>query len=172
MNTAFGAALQATVKDGGNNLVSGVTVTFTAPGTGASATFSGSARRRRVTNASGIATAPALTANGQAGSYTVTASVAGVATAASFGLTNTAATTGGGALSGSGNSATTTENLTAEGTADWVHWGDPALNRESGVTRSDRALTRSMGSGQVQAYTNDPRAAELDGWHADGQQLE
>ncbi len=41
-----------------------------------------------ITNASGIATAPALTANGQAGSYTVTASVAGVAAAASFSLTN------------------------------------------------------------------------------------
>ena len=45
-----------------------------------------------MTDESGIATAPALTANGVAGSYTVTAAVAGVATPASFSLSNTAAT--------------------------------------------------------------------------------
>src|SRR5581483_6231866 len=77
VNTAFATALQATVKDASNNPVSGVTVTFTAPTTGASAAFSGSASATAVTNASGIATAPALTANAQTGSYTVTVSAAG-----------------------------------------------------------------------------------------------
>ena len=42
VNTVFGTALQATVRDAGNNPVSGVTVTFTAPGSGASASFGGS----------------------------------------------------------------------------------------------------------------------------------
>ena len=41
VNTAFGTALQATVRDAGNNPVSGVTVTFTAPASGASARFGG-----------------------------------------------------------------------------------------------------------------------------------
>ena len=41
-----------------------------------------------MTNTNGAATAPTLTANGTAGSYTVTASVAGVAAVASFSLTN------------------------------------------------------------------------------------
>src|SRR5438132_11149728 len=77
VSTAFATALQATVKDAGGNPVSGVTVTFTAPSSGASATFGGPATV--VTNASGQATAPALTANGTGGSYTVTASVAGLA---------------------------------------------------------------------------------------------
>jgi Domain of unknown function (DUF4082)/Glycosyl hydrolases family 16 len=86
MNTAFATALQATVKDAGNNPVSGVTVTFAAPGSGASGTFGGSASV--TTNSSGVATAPAFTANITAGSYTVTASVSGVATSASFSLTN------------------------------------------------------------------------------------
>jgi hypothetical protein len=44
-----------------------------------------------VTNSNGIASAPALTANSQAGSYTVTATVTGVSTPANFALTNTAA---------------------------------------------------------------------------------
>ncbi|HJT87992.1 MAG TPA: Ig-like domain-containing protein, partial [Bryobacteraceae bacterium] len=91
VNTAFSAALQATVKDGSNNPVSGVTVTFTAPGSGASATFNGSATVSVVTNSSGVAAAPVPVANTLAGSYTVTATVAGVPTAASFNLTNLAA---------------------------------------------------------------------------------
>jgi hypothetical protein len=67
-----------------------VTVTFTAPSTGAGAAFSGSPSATAVTNSNGIAIAPALTANSQAGSYTVTAAVAGVGTPASFSLTNLA----------------------------------------------------------------------------------
>ena len=94
-NTAFGAPLVATVKDGGGNPVSGVLVTFTAPATGASATFAGGANTA-MTNASGVATSVTLTANGTAGGpYTVAATVAGVATAANFSLTNTAATVSG-----------------------------------------------------------------------------
>src|SRR6202030_3698018 len=56
ISTAFTTALQATVKDSGNNPVSGVTVTFTAPAqTGASGTFAGGANTA-TTNASGVAT--------------------------------------------------------------------------------------------------------------------
>ncbi|MBV9768587.1 MAG: hypothetical protein JOZ32_03360, partial [Bryobacterales bacterium] len=159
VNTVFGTPVQAVVKDANNNALSGVTVTFTAPATGASAAFSGSATTTAVTNASGIATAPTLTANGQAGSYTVTASVSGVTTPASFSLTNTAATTGGsgtGSLTGAGNSATSAFNLTTEGTTDWIHWGDPALNRKSGVTAQISNYT-IVGSGQPISYTNDLR---------------
>ncbi len=78
------------MKDSSNNPLSGVTVTFTAPGSGAGAAFSGSATATATTNSSGVATAPALMANGQAGSYTVTASVPGVTTPAAFNLTNNA----------------------------------------------------------------------------------
>ena len=90
VNTAFAAALQATVKDDAGNPVSGVTVTFSAPASGAGASFGGSATAAVTTNASGIATAPVLTANSQAGSYSVAASVSGVSTPASFSLTNVA----------------------------------------------------------------------------------
>jgi PKD domain len=98
INTAFAAPLVATVKDGGGNPVSGVTVTFTGPASGTSV-----ATVTAVTNASGAATA-SVTANGTAGGpYNVSATVAGVATPANYSLTNTAgspasvtATSGGG----------------------------------------------------------------------------
>src|SRR6185295_6907752 len=68
----------------------GVSVTFTAPPSGASSTFAGGLPVfTTTTNASGIATTPILTANNLAGSYSITASVAGAGNA-SFNLTNTA----------------------------------------------------------------------------------
>ena len=92
INTAFAAPLVATVKDSGGNPVAGVTVTFTAPATGASGSFAGGVNTA-TTNSSGVATSATITANATAGSYTVAASVAGVSTPASFALTNAAGTT-------------------------------------------------------------------------------
>src|SRR5216684_2907304 len=89
INTAFATQLQATVRDAGNNPVSGVVVTFTAPTSGVSGTFAGGVNTA-TSNASGVATAPVFTANSTAGGpYNVTALVTGVATPASFSLTNT-----------------------------------------------------------------------------------
>jgi hypothetical protein len=89
INTVFGNAPAVTVTDAGSNPVSGVNVTFTAPNSGASGLFSNSTVTiTMATNGSGVASAP-FTANGTAGGpYTVTASVVGVATPASFSLTN------------------------------------------------------------------------------------
>jgi hypothetical protein len=86
-NAAFTVPLQATVRDAGNNLVSGAVVTFTAPASGASGTFAGGVNTA-TTGASGTATAPVFTANGTAGAYTVTAGAAGVSAPANFLLTN------------------------------------------------------------------------------------
>jgi hypothetical protein len=89
INTTFGAALQATVRNSGNNPVTGAPVTFTAPSSGASGTFAnGSVTVTVMTNASGVATAPAFTANSTAGTYDVTATVAPLATPVHFALTN------------------------------------------------------------------------------------
>jgi len=76
------------VKDAGSNPVSGVTVIFMVPGSGASGTFAGGINTT-VTDANGVATSTTFTANGTGGSYTVTA-VAGAAGPANFNLTNTA----------------------------------------------------------------------------------
>jgi uncharacterized repeat protein (TIGR01451 family) len=87
VNTAFPIALKATVTESGNP-VSGISVTFTAPASGASGTFSSGNTATVVTGANGVATAPTFTANGTPGSYTVAATVVGIATPANFSLTN------------------------------------------------------------------------------------
>jgi uncharacterized protein (TIGR03437 family) len=104
ISTAFATVLKATVEDAGGNGVPGTTVTFAAPGSGASGTFAGSAAVQ--TDTSGVATAPVFTANGITGSYSVTASVAGVSAPASFALTNTVAgpTIAVGGIAGAGGS--------------------------------------------------------------------
>ena len=84
ISSAFGTALVALVTDAGGNPVSGVTVNFAAPGSGASAALSAASD---VTDGSGLASVTA-TANATAGGYNVTASATGLSDV-SFGLTNT-----------------------------------------------------------------------------------
>ncbi len=84
----FAVPLQVLVSDAAGNPLSGVTVSFAAPATGASATLSSATA---TTDAGGHASVSAV-ANATVGSYTVTASVTGVATPASFALTNTGGT--------------------------------------------------------------------------------
>jgi parallel beta-helix repeat protein len=85
VSTGFAHPLVAVVEDAYGNPVPGVSVAFTAPASGASATLIGSPA---TTGADGQARVTA-TAGTVAGSYTVTASVANVTTAAGFTLTNT-----------------------------------------------------------------------------------
>ncbi len=86
VNTAFAGPLVARILDPYGNAVPGVTVTFVDPAAGASATFTGGATP--TTDVAGKVSL-AVTANKTAGGYSVSASVAGVATPASFALTNT-----------------------------------------------------------------------------------
>ena len=153
VNTAFATALQATVEDSGGQPLSGITVTFAAPGSGASGTFGGSTSV--TTNANGVATAPAFTANGVAGGYTVTASVSGVATPANFSLTNTPVLAVG-SLAGSAVNSTAASNLTTEGSLDWRHWGDSSLNHKSGVPAQLSNYT-VVGTGNPASYGDDQR---------------
>ncbi len=156
VGTTFVTGLQARVTDSLGNPLSGATVTFTAPGSGASGTFSGSATATVATNASGAAAAPAFTANSQAGSYTVTATAAGVGLPAAFSLTNTPPAISG-SLSGTASTSAVTVNLTAEGTLDWMHWGDSAVNRKTGVTPQLSNYT-VVGTAPVLQYCCDPRS--------------
>jgi hypothetical protein len=92
VNTAFTTSLSALVKDAGGVVISGATVTFTAPGSGASGTFAATstATSTVTTNASGIATASTFTANATSGGpYSVSATAGSASTL--FSLTNTAA---------------------------------------------------------------------------------
>ncbi|MGB6845256.1 MAG: hypothetical protein WBE09_10190 [Candidatus Acidiferrales bacterium] len=90
VSAVFSAPLVATVLDQNGNGVSGVTVTFAAPASGASGTFAGGSDTA-VTSSAGTAMSAAFTANSTSGSYTVTASAPGVTGTASFSLTNQAA---------------------------------------------------------------------------------
>jgi hypothetical protein len=89
VNANFAAPLVATVVDGNQNPVSNALVTFEVPTTGAGGAFAGGVNTA-TTNASGVATSAAFTANGAVGTYTVTATVASGAEPANFTLTNTA----------------------------------------------------------------------------------
>ncbi len=70
VNTPYTTPLTVVVKDSSSAPVPGITVAFTAPGSGARATFAGGAATiNMVTDASGIATAPALSANATTGTF-------------------------------------------------------------------------------------------------------
>jgi hypothetical protein len=83
--TNFTRSLVAVVEDKYNNPIPNLTVTFTAPSSGASAKLTGSPA---ITGSDGQDSVTAA-ANTTAGGFTVTASVQGVTTPASFSLTNT-----------------------------------------------------------------------------------
>jgi hypothetical protein len=70
--------------------IAGVAVTFTAPAIGPSGTFAGKRTVTVRTNADGIATAPAFTANTEAGSFDITVGFGGAAPPETIALTNVA----------------------------------------------------------------------------------
>jgi PKD domain-containing protein len=78
--TAFPKPLQATALDSQGTPVSGVTIVFTAPASGASGIFAdtGTNTTSVTTDNSGIATTSIFTANNQAGAYTISATASGL----------------------------------------------------------------------------------------------
>lgn len=85
VGTAFTTSMKALVLDASSNPLAGVSVTFSAPNTGASGSYDGSVNV--LTDGNGIATAPGFSANTLPGTYNVSAAVN--ALTASFALTNT-----------------------------------------------------------------------------------
>jgi hypothetical protein len=92
VSTAFAAPLVATVLDSDSNPVSGVAVTFTAPASGASGLFTSNSTTTETdtTNASGVATSSAFTANAIVGGPYNVIATSGALTPVNFVLTNTA----------------------------------------------------------------------------------
>jgi hypothetical protein len=87
VNTAFARPLGVTVKDAFGNPVPGVSVTLTAPASGASGHFTNNSPSITLsTNSSGVVSS-AFTANATAGSYQVAATATGLITV-TFSLTN------------------------------------------------------------------------------------
>jgi hypothetical protein len=85
--TPFSAPFVVVVRDPDGNPITGLTVTFTAPSTGASGAFANGVNTA-VTDSSGVATSPVFTANSIAGFYTVQASAPSITGAANFSLEN------------------------------------------------------------------------------------
>jgi hypothetical protein len=108
VSTAFATPLAVTVTSGGTP-ASNVTVTFTAPASGASGVFTtgGTATETDTTGPNGVATCSGFTANTAAGAYTVTATATGATSPASFSLTNTAGAPAGLAISSGNNQGAT-----------------------------------------------------------------
>jgi uncharacterized repeat protein (TIGR01451 family) len=92
VNSPFLIPLSALVEDSARNPVQGESVTFRAPGSGASCRFGPNLTDTAITRtgSNGVATAPPCTANTIRGRYDVSARVAGVVAAASFSLNNLA----------------------------------------------------------------------------------
>ncbi len=91
ISSVFTQPLKAQVKTQAGDPVGSVLVTFTLPSTGPSATFAGVQNSfSDLTDASGFVTTTTFTANNLAGSYTISATVGGVASPAVFSLTNLA----------------------------------------------------------------------------------
>jgi hypothetical protein len=86
IGSAFGSPLLVTVTDAYGNTVSGVTVAFTVPSSGASATLSATSATTGSAGTASVTATAGTTASSS--SYTVTAAVSG-ATSGSFALTNT-----------------------------------------------------------------------------------
>lgn len=90
VTTPFSRALVVSVTDNVGNPVENESVTFTAPASGASATFAGGGATETVTtDRFGQASSTLFTANSTVGTYDITASAAGL-TGVNFTLTNTA----------------------------------------------------------------------------------
>ena len=147
VTTGFAAPLVATVRDAANQVLLGVNVTFTAPGSGAAATPSPTTV---ATDASGDATL-SMAANTIAGTYNVTASVPSVATPASFALTNVAgAGTTIAIVSGNAQSAAVTQAFGAAFVASLVDaFGNPVAGATISFAAPPSGATAALSSPAV-----------------------
>ncbi len=94
VDQAFAQPLGVVVADADGTPLEGITVTFSAPSSGASATFAdGASSATAVTDANGVATSPTPSASATAGTYDVTATADLANTRATFALTNEAVAT-------------------------------------------------------------------------------
>ena len=150
VGTGFSAPLALTVTDAFGNPLSGIAVTLTVPGSGASATL---ATTSTTTDAFGRISIGA-TANGVAGSYLVTANIAGIGSPTTFALTNLAGAPAVFAFTGGATQSTLVD--TAFGDALGVRITDALGNPIVGapVTFSSPANGASAGLSSTTALTN------------------
>ena len=140
VGSQYNSVLQVQVLDGSNNPVPGVTVTFTAPSSGASVTIASGCNSGNpnpqtcavTTDPNGVAKSSALSANDVAGSVSVTASL-GTVHPQTFSLTNKAGTPA--TMTALANTSPQSATIgTAYGTNLGINVVDAYGNPVSGVT--------------------------------------
>jgi hypothetical protein len=145
VNSVYAAPLSVVVKDSGSNPVSGASVQFDLPASGASGTFPGAvATAVATTDVDGVATSPTVTANATVGTFFPMATVTGVATPASFSLLNT-------------NGAAYTIVVTPT-TPDWTFVTESGTGAHAFVTGP---ATPRAGTGSVELQAVSADAGEL-----------
>lgn len=144
VGTAYGTAFAVKATDASGNPVSGVTITFAAPSSGARGTFANAtATTTAVTGSSGIATASAFTANSTPGTYAVTASTTGVGPA-SIAVANTT----------TGTSLSATPTSGPAGTSVTVSGSGFDNNSSVTTTLGTTVVTLSGGTGVSGSLSN------------------
>jgi large repetitive protein len=141
ISTSFANPLAVTVKDANNVVIPSASITFTAPASGSSGIFSNSSNTIvSSTNSSGVAS-NSFTANTITGNYTVTASVVGVGSPATFSLTNDQVSS-----ITSANSTTFTVGTTGSFTITTTGYPVPALS-DGGATLPTAVIFTDNGNG-------------------------
>jgi len=154
----FAQALTVQVTDAADAPLAGITVTFSAPGTGASAVLSAATA---TTDGDGLASI-SVTANGIAGSYTVQAQVGGVSTPASFALENTALSASVSLTMSPASpspGSTVTFTATVSGAGALIPGGSVDILVDGVVVCAAIALTNGSGSCVAGPFANAPHQA-------------
>ena len=159
INTQFATLLKATVIVEGQP-GSNIKVTFTAPSSGASGTFTGNVTTvSAFTDVNGVATAPTFTANGTAGSYSVTATLPSGLPSATFNLTNAKANQTITVNTHAPSSATYNTTFTVSATASS---GLPVTYTSSGAcTNTGATFTMTSGTGTCSVIYNQAGNANI-----------
>ncbi len=153
VDSAFGSALQASITASPASQNTNVSATFTLPNSGPSATFAGGALSATVlTNSSGVATSPLMTANNIAGTFSPTVTVN--AFTAGYTLTNVAFSAGTASITLPGTAGNTQALLGVNSTSGFP-W--TASSNQSWLTITTAS---GSGSGAVKfGYTANPTSS-------------
>lgn len=152
VNQAVAPAISVVVLDTLGDPIPGVSVSFAAPASGASASFS---PNPAITDANGVAHV-VTTANTIAGTYDVTATVSGVSPPLVFSLTNTAGPAASvGSLSGSGQGAVTGNAFTSPlGLQALDQFGNPVSGTPVSFVAPASGATAVLGATTVTTDSN------------------
>ncbi len=152
ISTAFSSPLVAYVVDGLGDPVSGVTVTFTAPASGASGTFAnGGLTTTAVTDSNGFASSSIFTANSELGEYNVGATAAGYSPAA-FNLVNASPAFYVSASSGSDSNSCTSPAV-------------PCATIQAAVNKAAAGDTIKVAEGDYPVFSNYKSLVISGGWN-------